>query len=299
MKKDLLDFLKVNEVEYKENVMAKSFSSVKIGGIANIVIYPNSESKIISALDFLEKNKICYKIIGKASNILFPDTQINTVLIKPDELRGVEMSSSSVRFSSGETLSANARKLAAFGIGGISELCGIPGSIGGLIRNNAGAFGREIGELVKSVLAYAPKEMRIIHFENKDLLFSYRDSIFKSRELVILNAELNLNFDLPITDIISEIEMYRNLRRQSQPTGFPSLGSVFKRPLGDFAARLIEISGLKGFSIGGAEVSRKHAGFIINKGNATSNDFCLLVDYIKQTVLKLYGVKLEEEIEFL
>ena len=108
-----------------------------------------------------------------------------------------------------------------------------------------------------------------------------------------------MNFDLPATDIISEIEMYKNLRRQSQPTGFPSLGSVFKRPPDDFAARLNDISGLKGFSIGDAEVSTKHAGFIINKGNATSNDFRLLADYIKQTVLKLHGVKLEEEIEFL
>ena len=299
MKKDLLDFLKVNEVEYKENVIAKSFSPVKIGGIASIVIYPNSESKMISALDFLQENKICYKVIGRTSNILFPDTVINTVLIKTDKLSDIKILDSSVRFSAGETLSANAHKLADLGIGGISELCGIPGSIGGLIRNNAGAFGREIGELVKSVLAYAPGEKQTIHFENSDLSFSYRDSIFKSRELVILNAELNLNFDLPATDIISEIEMYKNLRRKSQPTGFPSLGSVFKRPPDDFAARLIDISGLKGFSIGGAEVSTKHAGFIINKGNAASNDFRVLADYIKQTVLKLHGVKLEEEIEFL
>ena len=299
MKKDLLDFLIINEVEYKENVVAKNFSPVKIGGNVNIVIYPDNERKIISALDFLEENKICYKVIGRSSNILFPDTKVNTVLIKTDNMRGAEISRKIVRLSSGETLFSNARYFAKNGVGGISELCGIPGSIGGLIRNNAGAFGREIGDLVKSVKAYFPENKQILHLENKDLSFEYRSSIFKSNNLVVLSADLKMQYDSSPNDILREIEMYKDLRRNSQPTGFPSLGSVFKRPKGDFAARLIDISGLKGFSIGGAEVSSKHAGFIINKGNATSNDFRLLVEYIKQTVFELQGVKLEEEIEFL
>ena len=299
MKKDLLDFLKINEVEYKENVVAKFFSPVKIGGNVNIVIYPDNERKMISALDFLGENEICYKVIGRSSNILFPDTKVNTVLIKTDNMRGAEISRKIVRLSSGETLFSNARYFAKNGVGGISELCGIPGSIGGLIRNNAGAFGREIGDLVKSVKAYFPENKQILHLENKDLSFEYRSSIFKSNNLVVLSADLKMQHDSSPNDILREIEMYKDLRRNSQPTGLPSLGSVFKRPKGDFAARLIDISGLKGFSIGGAEVSRKHAGFIINKGNATSNDFRLLVEYIKQTVFELQGVKLEEEIEFL
>ena len=160
MEKDLLDFLKVNEVEYKENVETKHFSPIKIGGIAGIVIYPDSESKMISALNFLSENKIYYKVIGKASNLLFPDNKIATVLIKSDKLRGFEILDDGVmKFSAGESLLANARKLASLGIGGISELCGIPGSIGGLVRNNAGAFGKEIGELVKFVTVYSPVEV--------------------------------------------------------------------------------------------------------------------------------------------
>ena len=299
MKKDLLDFLKINEVEYKENVEVRSFSPIKIGGIASVVIYPNNDSKIISALNFLEKNKICYKVIGKTSNILFPDDQIDTVLIKTDKLQGIKALDGSVVLSSGETLYANARKLASVGIGGISEFCGIPGSLGGLVRNNAGAFGKEIGELIKSVSAYSPKEGQIIHLKNRDMSFGYRDSIFKSQDLVILDVELNLPLNLPTADIIGEIEKYKNFRRISQPTGVPSLGSVFKRPPGDYAARLIDASDLKGVSIGGAEVSRKHAGFIINKGNATANDFRSLANYVKQTVFEHHGVELEEEIEFL
>ena len=299
MEKDLLDFLKVNEVEYKENVETKHFSPIKIGGIADIVIYPDSESKMISALNFLLGNEICYKVIGKTSNILFPDNKIATVLIKSDKLRGFEILDDGVKFSTGESLLANARKLASLGIGGISELCGIPGSIGGLVRNNAGAFGKEIGELVKFVTVYSPAERQIIRFTNRDISFEYRNSRLKSQDFVILSAELKLQYDLSTSYILGEIEKYKNLRRASQPIDKPSLGSVFKRPPCDFAARLIDESGLKGFSIGGAEVSKKHAGFIVNNGNATSNDFRVLSNYVKQTVFVRHGVQLEEEIEFL
>ena len=299
MKKDLLDFLKVNEVEYKENVETKHFSPIKIGGIADIVICPDSESKMISALNFLLENKIHYKVIGKASNLLFPDNKIATVLIKSDKLRGFEISDDGVKFSTGESLLANARKLASLGIGGISELCGIPGSIGGLVRNNAGAFGKEIGELVKFVSVYSPAERQIIRFTNRDISFAYRSSKLKSQDFVILSAELKLPYDLSTSYILGEIEKYKNLRRVSQPIDKPSLGSVFKRPPCDFAARLIDESGLKGFSIGGAEVSKKHAGFIVNNGNATSNDFRALSNHVKQTVFARHGVQLEEEIEFL
>lgn len=299
MEKDLLDFLKVNEVEYKENVETKHFSPIKIGGIADIVIYPDSESKMISALNFLLENEICYKVIGKASNLLFPDNEIATVLIKSDKLRGFEILDDGVKFSTGESLLANARKLASLGIGGISELCGIPGSIGGLVRNNAGAFGKEIGELVKFVTVYSPAERQIIRFTNRDISFAYRSSKLKSQDFVILSAELKLPYNLSTFDILGEIEKYKNLRRVSQPIDKPSLGSVFKRPPCDFAARLIDESGLKGFSIGGAEVSKKHAGFIVNNGNATSNDFRALSNYVKQTVFERHGVQLEEEIEFL
>ena len=299
MEKDLLDFLKVNEVEYKENVKTKHFSPIKIGGIADIVIYPDSESKMISALNFLLENKIYYKVIGKASNLLFPDNKVATVLIKSDKLRGFEISDDGVKFSAGESLLANARKLASLGIGGISELCGIPGSIGGLVRNNAGAFGKEIGELVKFVTAYSPTERQIIRFTNRDISFAYRSTKLKSQDFVILSAELKLSYNLSTSDILGEIEKYKNLRRVSQPIDKPSLGSVFKRPPCDFAARLIDESGLKGFSIGGAEVSKKHAGFRVNNGNATSNDFRALSNYVKQTVFERHGVQLEEEIEFL
>jgi UDP-N-acetylmuramate dehydrogenase len=299
MKKDLLDFLKVNEVEYKENVETKHFSPIKIGGIADIVIYPDSESKMISALNFLSENKIYYKVIGKASNLLFPDNEIAIVLIKSDKLRGFEILDDGVKFSTGESLLANSRKLASLGIGGISELCGIPGSIGGLVRNNAGAFGKEIGELVKFVTVYSPAERQIIRFTNRDISFAYRSTKLKSQDFVILSAELKLPYNLSTSYILREVEEYKNLRRASQPIDKPSLGSVFKRPPCDFAARLIDESGLKGFSIGGAEVSKKHAGFIVNNGNATSNDFRALSNYVKQTVFARHGVQLEEEIEFL
>lgn len=296
MEEKLLNFLKMNEVEYKENLWLKNYSSVKIGGMASLVLFPNTVEKIITAIDFLVENKIDYKIIGRLTNILIEDKAFDTVFLKTDNLKGVIMLEDGIRLFAGEKLSVLSYLLAKEGIGGFSALSGIPGSIGGNVRNNAGAFGVEISDILRSVTVYSPIEKRILKLSFEDAEFGYRKSVFSSLPLIILYADFHIAYDSPerIREHILEV---KQRRIKTQPLEFPSLGSVFKRPSGDYAARLIDSANLKGYAIGGAEVSSKHAGFIVNKGNATFEDFLSLIEYTKSIVFQKYGILLEEEIE--
>lgn len=298
MEKTLFDFLKLNDVEYKENLEMKNLSSVRIGGKAEVVVFPDTDEKMVSVLDFLEENKIDYKIIGRITNVLMPDGIINKVLIKTDKLCGMEVIGDRIRLCAGELIAPLANKLAKAGIDGFSRLSGIPGSVGGMITNNAGAFGMEIGDVICSSVAYSPKKKELYYLDKSDLKLGYRSSVFKSSDMVILSAEFTFINEAPDV-ILKRIREIRNLRRSSQPIDKPSLGSVFKRPCGDFAARLIDNAGLKGYCVGDAQISVRHAGFIVNKGNATASDYCRLVEHIKQVVYEKYNVLLEEEIEIL
>ena len=183
-------------------------------------------------------------------------------------------------------------------MGGFEELMAIPGSVGGMVFANAGAYGKEISDITYSCEIYDTETDKILMLYKDEMLFSYRNSILKHRPLILLSCI----FDLPVSEpekVAAMLEYYKQKRMESQPYGMRSLGSVFKRPQGYFAGELIEKAGLKGYRIGGAEVSRKHAGFIVNTGNATAEDYISLKDYIKKCVFKRFGVLLEEEIEIL
>ena len=296
MDRNLLELLKMNDVEYKENLRLKNYSSVKIGGVASLVIFPDTIPKLITALDFLQENKIDYKILGRLTNVLISDEQITSVLIKTDKLKGIMRLDSKIRLYSGERMSSVAISLAREGIGDFSALSGIPGSIGGMIRSNAGAHGMEIADLIDSVTAYSPNGRDIVKLDRSDLGFGYRTSVFSYQPLVILYADFRVTSDSPSV-LFEKISAAKEKRQASQPLDFPSLGSVFKRPPLDYAARLIDEAGLKGCYVGDAMVSEKHAGFIINRGNATFYDFISLIEYVKRVVNEKYGILLEEEIE--
>ncbi len=296
MDRNLLDLLKMNDVEYKEYLRLKDCSSVKIGGVAPLVIFPDTAEKIITALDFLVKNEIDYKILGRLTNILISEEQITAVLIKTDKLKGIVRLDNKIRLYAGERMSSAAISMAREGIGDFSALSGIPGSIGGMIRSNAGAFGVEIANVIDSVTVYSPLNKSIMKLDRGDLCFGYRTSLLAHQPLVILYADFQMTSDSPSV-LLEKISAIKEKRQASQPLNYPSLGSVFKRPPGDYAARLIDEAGLKGFSIGGAMVSEKHAGFIINSGHATFSDFCLLIEHIKRVVYEKCGILLEEEIE--
>ena len=297
MTREILDFLKVNDVKYKENFKLSLISPIKIGGIAKLIIYPDNKNKLIDVVDFLENRKIKYKILGRMSNVLLPDTEFNDIIIKTDELSFLEFHGTVVEAGAGITLPLLAKITADMGLSGLEELSGIPGSLGGAIRGNAGAYGREISDLVSQVTVYNFRTSSIECLKVDKIKFDYRFSSLVDADVILLSAKLSLARSDKIY-ANSLIQTYRERRTATQPVGLPSLGSTFKRPENEISAsKLIDECGLKGKRVGGAKISEKHAGFIVNVGGATAEDYLELSDIAKDMVYQKFGISLEKEIE--
>lgn len=299
MREDLLDFLKMNDVQIKENVKLCRLSTVKIGAPADVIAYPDSVEKLVNLLRFLEKFKIQYKILGRMSNVLPPDEKYSTLIIKTDFLQNISIEDETLIVSTGVSLPRAAYVAIFEGLSGLEPLLGIPGSFGGAVFGNAGAFGREISELVEFILAFDKLDGKIIRIDAREAEFGYRDSIFKRRPLVILSAVIRLERSDSLA-VRAEAEKFKAIRRKTQPVGQPSLGSTFKRPgHGLYAAKMIDDCGLRGYSVGGAQISEKHAGFIVNRGGARAKDYLALSDLAIKCVKEKFGIELEREIEIL
>lgn len=295
----LIGFLKMNDVEYAENRLLRDFSSVGIGGMAPIIAFPDNTPKLCNIVCFLEKQKIKYKILGRMSNILPPDDDCSYAIIKTDKMSGFSIKDNKIVACAGTSLPYLTYKASREGLSGLEELSGIPGSLGGSILGNAGAFGREISDLVLSVTCYDSQNDKIITLSNGECDFSYRYSAFKENGLVILSAELSL-ISATGEKTKARIEEVRRARSLTQPVGEKSLGSTFKRTTdGISAAMLIDKCGLKGYSIGGAQISTKHAGFIVNTGLATASDYISLMKYTRRKVKEKFNIDLNEEIEII
>lgn len=283
-----------------ENESLKLHSTFKIGGKAKYFIMPENTDELIESISFAKKNDLKYMIIGNGSNILFTDGGFDGVIIQLTKLKGIEKTGeNTIKVYSGELMSSVGAYALNNGLGGMEALCGIPGTLGGGIYMNCGAYGSEIKDvLCKVCYLYTNGETRI--FDVSELDLSYRHSLFSSNEEqmdgAIIYAELEL-FTKDKNAIEEKMARYRSARKEKQPLEYPSCGSTFKRPQGYFAAQLIDECGLKGLSVGDACVSEKHAGFVINKGNATSSDVLELIETIKDRVYKEKGVKLECEIK--
>ena len=299
MSREILDFLKMNDVEYKEELSLAEISPIRIGGKVKIIAYPNSEIKLVKLSAFLQENKIKHKILGRMSNVLPPDEGYNGIIIRTDRLNDICVNGDHAIVGSGIAMPRLARELCKCGLSGFEGLSGIPGSIGGAIVGNAGAFGREISDLIRTVRVFDPNLCEMVSMSPKECGFHYRDSYFKRTGLIILSTEMKMIISDSYT-VGKEMKRISDLRRKTQPIDKPSLGSSFKRPSpGVSAARLIDECGLKGYSIGGATVSEKHAGFIINSGTATAKDYIDLSELIKKCVFEKYRINLEREIEIL
>ena len=299
MQREVLDFLKMHDVEYKENLLLSTVSPIGIGAEAELVVYPGDNDQFALLLIFLEKSKIKYKITGRMSNLLPPDRKYEKILIRTDRLNLVNIKERGLLAYSGVPLVALSRKLCEVGLSGFEELSGIPGSIGGAVASNAGAFGREVADCLVKLTVFDRFSGDVDDISSEELKFSYRHSSILDKGYVILSAEFLLTEDSPLK-IKQRIENYKERRINTQPVGYPSLGSTFKRPSKDvYAARLIDECGLKGKRIGGAEISSKHAGFIINVGGASARDYIDLSDYAMNVVYEKFGLKLEREIEIM
>ena len=297
--KEIIDFFKMNDVEYRENGDLSVISPIKIGCNAFALVYPKSNEELIGICNFLQDLKIEHKIVGRMSNLLIARDYYNGVIIKTDLMRDYSVNKEYVKVSAGVSLPLLAVITSKAGLSGLEELSGIPGCIGASIRGNAGAFGREIGDVIRSVSAYDRRQKQIIYFTRDHIAFSYRSSSFMSEDIIVLDAELSL-VSSSKESIQRRMEHFRRVRASTQPKGVPSLGSTFKRPAKDIsAAKLIDDCGFRGYRIGNAKISEKHAGFIVNCGGATASDYLTLADFVSNGVAKKFGINLEKEVEIL
>lgn len=292
------DFLKRQEIENYSRFDLKSVSAIKVGGRADFAVFPSCEEELIKVIDFLTDEKIKYRTVGKMTNILPSDEDYGGVIIFTRHLSKYSVKNNRVYAECGVGFTKMLSHLALQNLGGGEELYGIPGSVGGMIYSNAGAYGKEISELCESVLLYFPSEKRTITVTSEEMGFSYRTQRYQGTDAVILGASF-LFENSPREKTLEGFSEIIDKRRKTQPYGEKSLGSIFKRHTGTPVSRIIDELGLKGLRYGGALISNKHAGFIVNAGGATSLDIKMLVARIKNEVYKKYGFIPEEEIEYL
>ena len=270
-------------ISYKTDEIVASKSSFKIGGSAALSVYPDSAEKLIGALSALDAERVRYEVIGNGSNLLFAFDRFEGAMVFTAGVCGVRVEGERITASCGTSLTYLAEIAAQNSLSGLEFAYGIPGLVGGSVYMNAGAYGSQISQVLVSSLAYDIDAKALKSITEHD--FGYRESIYmKERSLVCLEGEFVLKKGDP-DHIRAKMRENMTARKDKQPLEFASAGSYFKRPDGAFAGKLIEDCGLKGYSIGGAEVSVKHAGFIVNRGNATASDVLMLEEKIKEICL--------------
>jgi len=287
------ELIKLNIGKVYLGIDTKDLNTYKLSYKCNLVI-PNDLDSLIKLINYLKINKIEYKVIGNGSNLIFTK-DYEGVLIKLDCFNKIEILDNSIILGAGLNLMSTSLNLSMESITNFEFLTGIPGTIGGSIIQNAGAFNKSISDILIRVWVLSNGEIKIL--ENKDLEFSYRSSKLKNSDLIILKAEFKKEKG-NIEEILSKIKEYRNIRNNTQPKE-ASAGSVFKNPEGKSAGALIDKLGLKGKMVGDSMVSNIHANFIINKGASTGEDILTLINLIKDEVYKNYGIKLELEQEII
>jgi len=286
--------LKLGKVEL--NPEMKNYTTYKVGGKAIAIITPYGVDELIQLLKILDENNIKRKIIGNGSNLIFKDTDFNGVVIKLSEFKELEINDTVITVGSGYSLPRLCMKTAKLGLTGLEFAAGIPGTIGGAIFMNAGAYKSDMGYIVSEVKVI-DENYNIKTLYNKDLDFHYRSSYLqRNPKLVCIEAKIVLKKG-NVDKIMEVIEDRKQRRIMSQPLEYPSAGSVFRNPENDFAGRLIEELGYKGKNIGGAYVSEKHANFIVNKGGASASDVINLITEIKDKVKEKYNIELKVEQE--
>ena len=288
----------------KENIyinepMSKH-TSFKIGGPAECFIKIKTIEQLKDILKYAQKGKIPLTIIGNGSNLLVLDDGIKGIVLKieiEEICQNIENGIILLTVGSGIKLGALAQKCLKEEVTGLEFASGIPGTIGGAIRMNAGAHGSEMKDIVKTV-KYMTRDGEIHTITNEQAKFEYRKSLFSEKDYIILEVELQLKTG-KAEEIKEKMTEYATYRKEKQPIEYPSAGSTFKRGTDFITAKLIDECGLKGYQIGGAQISEKHAGFIINKNNATAKDVINLMEYTKEQVYKKFGKKIEQEIEII
>lgn len=284
--------LKLGRVLINEKI--SNYTTYKVGGKVRAIVYPKTKEDLCTLIKFLKEKNVKYFVLGNGSNVLFSDNIYEGIIIKLDQFNNIEFLDDKVIVGAGVGMIKLSRETVKRGFSGLEFADGIPGTIGGGIFMNAGAYGSEMANIVTSVtIIDGNGEVKTL--SNKEMEFSYRTTwLQKNLDCVCIGATLQLrkaNFE-ELEKIVLE---RRNKRKENQPLSYPSAGSVFRNPKGMYAGEIIEKMGLKGFSIGKAEISEKHANFIINKGNAKASDIKKIIDYIKVKAKDKYNVRLRVE----
>lgn len=292
----LEDFLKENQIEYNENVSFKTLTTYHCGATAKYVVIPDSLKQLTKLLDFIKVNNIKYKIFGNGSNILASDKDYDGIIIKLAKFNNYSIDENNILvIGAGCNLSVIANKLSRQGYSGLEFACGIPGTIGGAIYMNAGAYLKDMSSVLIDI-TIIDEDCNIRVLTKEDLKCSYRKTILSDKPYICLQARIQLEKN-DVDKIITLIDDRMARRLSSQPLEYPSAGSVFRNPDGDYAGRLIEECNLKGKIIGGGMISDKHANFIVNKDNASAKDIKDLIDLAHTEVKKKFNVDLHLEQE--
>jgi UDP-N-acetylmuramate dehydrogenase len=289
----------LNIGKVKRNELLSQHTTMKIGGPADIFIEPSSLENIQKVMTFLKDRQIPWRAIGRGSNLLVSDKGIEGVVIKLGSgLDHLTINDSTITVGGGHSLVSLSTLISKKGLSGLEFASGIPGSLGGAVYMNAGAHGSDISKiLTKAHILFEDGSIEWI--TSDEMEFTYRTSVLqKKRPGIVLEAEFQLTKG-DRTAIVSRMQKNKDYRKETQPWNFPCAGSIFRNPLPNYAGKLIEDAGLKGFQMGGAKISEMHGNFIVNAGNATAKDVLDLIQYIKDTILKLYGIKMETEVEII
>jgi UDP-N-acetylmuramate dehydrogenase len=286
----------VGETNVRTNEPMKNHTTFKIGGSAQVFVTPETASQIQDIVNLGREETVPVHIIGNGSNLLVSDEGVEGIVVAVfGKLAGYDICDTTINAQAGMSLIALSNIAADEGLSGLEFASGIPGSLGGAIYMNAGAYDGQMADVVANITVI-DSDNNIEVLSAEDLDFGYRSSIIAKKNMIVLSARLQLKRANQIA-IKSRMNEFSELRKMKQPLEYPSAGSTFKRPEGYFAGKLISDAGLKGYTIGGAQVSEKHAGFIINTGNATAKDVVALCDYVTAQVFEKSGVRLELEVK--
>ena len=289
----LLDFLEANRISFREDMTGRECTTFKTGGPIPVLSEPRSLNEASLLLGFAESNDIDFFLIGNGSNLLIPDEGSDRLFIRlSGELSEYCISENELSCGAGASLAAVSKYSVSCGLMGLEWASGIPGTVGGAVAMNASAYGGEIRSVLSELTVYSDGEVRTVSAEPDKM--GYRTSAYAFPNMVVLKAVFTLEPD--DGNARERMEQYNQKRKNSQPLSYPSAGSTFKRPQGYYAGALIEQAGLKGTRVGGACVSEKHAGFIINDRGASSSDVTALMEIVRNRVMERFGVMLEPEV---
>ncbi len=285
------NFIRDKGYEYYADCDLYKYNTYRIHTICNYLIFPHNEVELLELLKYIKDNNLKYLVIGNGSNIIFKNKIYEGIVIKLDRLNSLKIDDNIIEVGAGYSLIKLSMDMAQKGLSGLEFASGIPGYVGASVAMNAGAYNMDMSCILKSIRVIN-SNMEIVTMTKEELDFSYRDSFLKNnKDYIVVSARLKLEYSNK--DEILELISKRRVRRiETQPLEYPSAGSVFRNPEGMHAGELIEKCELKGFSIGGAMVSSKHANFIINNGNANGEDIINLINLIKSKVYDKYKVQL-------